>query len=297
MPFADAKFPERRFYGKLIPDGAAGKCGAVSASAQVILSGRTITNRIWHCSVCSDIHTPLPVLQAYGPQVSGTKCHLLRPGWQSPRNADARVQRRGRDHSVPVPRWRQTSQNTECNAGNGKGVLSFLSFLYAVVWHQGERKDNIFFKRKRFLEQTRQVWKANRIESIPQLSTLSPPQQTPPTSTHLATKGIKKSFSEHPKEPVRGPGGSKRSKEQQRWSRRCINVTLLPCCVPCGRSQNHFQAGPSLDKDTGGPGQAAVSVDVVMGPTPECPYTRKYRIHLTTRRIISGLRQCSSGCS
>jgi len=94
MSFADAKWPDKPFCGELTPHGAVckgprGSTGLSGAFPLLILSSCMITNQIWHCAVCLHIDTLLPVLQAHRPQVSGTKCHLLRLGWQSPRNADA----------------------------------------------------------------------------------------------------------------------------------------------------------------------------------------------------------------
>lgn len=76
-------------------EGPWGRAGLSGASTQVIFSSWMVTNKTRHRSLCSSIDTLLPVLQAYGPRVSGTKCHLLRPGWQRRGNADT--------GSAPVP--------------------------------------------------------------------------------------------------------------------------------------------------------------------------------------------------
>lgn len=83
------KWPERHFKGKVTRHRA--------GTIRCIHCGYTLQpddNKSDLTLFCVLVytHTLLPVLQACGPQVWGTKCHLLRSGWQkSPGDADTRV--------------------------------------------------------------------------------------------------------------------------------------------------------------------------------------------------------------
>lgn len=91
------------------------------------------------------IDTVLPVLQAYGPQVSGTKCHLLRPGWRAPEMlmhrftattfGDVITPSRIKANSLPVAQQEKNLTAIEYNIGNGKGILSYQNnYSEKMVW-------------------------------------------------------------------------------------------------------------------------------------------------------------------
>lgn len=114
------------------------------------------------------------------------------------------------------------------------------------------------------------------------------PHQTSSTSTHLPTKGIKKSFSKHPKKSVREAGGYRRSQPKSihqeikpqghKW-----NSASLLC--PLWKVLEQFPCWTlSWQGTLEEPGQAAASVDMVMEQILECSYTCKYSIHLVMKK-------------